>query len=263
MTNTFKLILLGTGGPRLTPVPPRGGSGQLIIAGDDCILVDCGPGTTLNMVRTGIRPNRPHYLLFTHVHHYDHNADYAAFIFENWIWGFEDNVYQPLKVYGPKGTKNFHHRIIDIAYKDEIKLRMGYGEYHAPIVDITEIDGGCVEKDKTWTITSTKVSHGPNALAYRIDNNDKSIVISGDLSRLYDLVDFARGADIFVIDVMHPSAEDIGKTAAEAGIKTLILSHIVYSWFGNKLDLPQKTAEIKQWFKGKIIEARDLMTFEL
>ncbi len=263
MANPLKLILLGTGGPRLTPVPPRGGSSQLIIAGDDCILVDCGPGATLNMVRAGIKPHRPHCLLFTHVHHYDHNADYAAFIFENWIWGFEDGVYQPLKVYGPKGTKDFHHRIIDIAYSDEIKLRMGYGDYHAPIVDITEVTGGHICKNKTWTITSTKVSHGPNALAYRIDSNDKSIVISGDLSRLSDLTTFAKGADIFLVDVLHPSAEDIGKTAVEAGVKKLILSHIIYSWFGNKLDLPQKTAEIKQWFKGEVIEGHDLMVFQL
>jgi len=263
MKNALELILLGTGGPRLTPVPPRGGSSQLVIAGDDCILVDCGPGTTLNMVRAGIKPYCPHHLLFTHVHHYDHNADYAAFIFENWIWGFEDGVYQPLKVYGPKGTKDFHHRIIDIAYDEEIKLRMGYGGYHAPIINVTEIEEGFVDKGKSWTITCAKVSHGPNALAYRIDCNNKSIVISGDLSRLADLVHFARGADIFVIDAMHPSAEDIGKTAAGAGVKTLILSHIVYSWFGNKLDLMRKTAEIKQWFTGNIIEGHDLMNFNL
>ncbi len=50
MESSFKLVLLGTGGPRLTPVPPRGGSSQLIIAGDDCILIDCGPEATLKFV---------------------------------------------------------------------------------------------------------------------------------------------------------------------------------------------------------------------
>ncbi len=263
MECSFKLVLLGTGGPRLTPVPPRGGSSQLIIAGDDCILIDCGPGATLNMVRAGIKPHRPHYLFFTHVHHYDHNADYVAFVFENWIWGFEDGVYQPLSVYGPSGTRDFHDRVFNTAYGDEIKLRMELGGYHAPVINVTEIGAGDVCKGNCWTASAAKVSHGPNALGYRVDSDGKSIVVSGDLSRLSELTEFARNADILLIDVMHPSAEDIGRTATEARVKTLVLSHIVYSWFGNELNLRTKIQDIRKYYDGEIVEAHDLMTFEL
>ena len=62
---------------------------------------------------------------------------------------------------------------------------------------------------------------------------------------------------------MHLSAEDIGRTAAEAGVKTLVLSHIVYSWFGNEFNLNTKIQDIKKYYDGEIIEGRDLMTFDL
>lgn len=88
-------------------------------------------------------------------------------------------------------------------------------------------------------------------------------MVSGDLSRLSELTEFAQNADLFLIDVMHPSAEDIGRTAAEAGVKTLVLSHIIYSWFGNELNLKTKIQDIRKYYDGEIVEGRDLMTFEL
>lgn len=269
MSDVFKLILLGTGGPRLTPTPPRGGPSQLIIAGDDVILIDCGPGTTLNLVRAGFKPHQVRHLFFTHIHHYDHNADYISFIFENWIWGFEENAYQPLNVYGPKGTKAFNDRAINQAYGEEVKLRMSYGrrdprfgeKYHAPIINITELEGGSVCKEEGWKATSTKVPHGPSALAYRVDSDYKSVVVSGDLSELATLTEFARKADVFVIDAMHPSAEDIGKTAAAAQVKTLVLSHIIYGWFNRALNIQAKIKLIKEYYTGHVVLGQDLMTF--
>lgn len=271
MSETFKLILLGTGGPRLTVAPPRGGPSQLVLAGEDAILIDCGPGATLNMVRAGVKPSAAHYLFFTHVHHYDHNADYIAFVFENWIWGYEDAVYQPLQVYGPPGTRAFHDRCIQQAYAEEVQLRKSYGErdprfgdaYHLPVVTITELEGGPVCRGETWTATSTRVPHGPHALAYRIDMGAKAIVVSGDLSELAPITAFARDADVLVVDAMHPSGEDIGQTAEAAGVKTLVLSHIIEGWFTRRLDLDAKTRTIHTWYSGEVVEARDLLSFEL
>jgi len=199
----------------------------------------------------------------------DHNADYVSFIFENWIWGFEENAYQPLNVYGPKGTKAFNDRAINQAYGEEVKLRMSYGrrdprfgeKYHAPIINITELEGGSVCKEEGWKATSTKVPHGPSALAYRVDSDHKSVVVSGDLSELATLTEFARKADVFVIDAMHPSAEDIGKTAAAAQVKTLVLSHIIYGWFNRALNIQAKIKLIKEYYTGHVVLGQDLMTF--
>ena len=62
---------------------------------------------------------------------------------------------------------------------------------------------------------------------------------------------------------MHPSAEDIGRTATEARVKTLVLSCIIYSWFGNEFNLRTKIQDIRKYYDGEIVEARDLMTFDL
>src|SRR5919198_3610842 len=81
---------------------------------------------------------------------------------------------------------------------------------------------------------------------------DRSIVISGDTAPSDNLVLLARGADVLVHSVMYPpaidrlvarvataaalkasilahqtSAEDAGRIAQEAGVKTLVLSHFV------------------------------------
>jgi len=50
---------------------------------------------------------------------------------------------------------------------------------------------------------------------------------------------------------------------SNARVKTLVLSHIIYSWFGNELNLKTKIQDIRKYYDGEIVEGRDLMTFEL
>jgi ribonuclease BN (tRNA processing enzyme) len=122
-----------------------------------------------------------------------------------------------------------------------------------------------------------------DALAYRVDGPDRSIVVSGDTARSPDLVRLAAGADVLVHEVMfpaavdrlaarapnaaafrnhlltsHTSAEDAGRVAADAGVKTLVLSHFVPP------DDPTITEAMwadaaGQHFHGRIIVGRDLM----
>ena len=103
-------------------------------------------------------------------------------------------------------------------------------------------------------MTTALVDHPPvvPSFAYRFDARDRSIVISGDTTRSDNLVKLARGADVLVHSAMYPpaidrlaarvpkaaslkasilahqtSAEDAGKVAQAAGVKTLVLSHLV------------------------------------
>ncbi|MGW1680274.1 MBL fold metallo-hydrolase [Saccharopolyspora sp. NPDC002376] len=92
-----------------------------------------------------------------------------------------------------------------------------------------------------------------DALAYRIDTEDRSIVISGDTAPCQQLIELATGADVLVHEVMHvPSIEpllartngvrlrqhlldshtsvsEVGALAESAGVQTLVLSHFVPS----------------------------------
>jgi ribonuclease BN (tRNA processing enzyme) len=121
------------------------------------------------------------------------------------------------------------------------------------------------------------------ALAYRFDSADRSIVISGDTNRSDNLIKLAQGADVLVHEALFPSAidgvighianaatlkkhiidshttaEDCGRVAAAAGVKLLVLSHLVPS------DDPAVTDQMwidaaRRHFTGEVVVARDLM----
>jgi ribonuclease BN (tRNA processing enzyme) len=129
------------------------------------------------------------------------------------------------------------------------------------------------------------VDHPPvvPAFAYRFDAPDRSIVISGDTSPSDNLIALAKGADVLVHSVMYPSAvermvarvpnaamlkdsilahqtsaEDAGRIAQSAGVKTLVLSHFVPP------DDPQVTDQMwsdaaRSRFGGTVIVGRDLL----
>ena len=126
------------------------------------------------------------------------------------------------------------------------------------------------------------------ALAYRFDFHDRSIAFSGDTAPLEAVAQLARGADILVHETLyvpaveayvrdriakgspirfddymahmkvdHSPVEDVGRIAREAGVQTLVLSHLTPGIDGIA-DATWRDAAAKQ-FKGKIVVAHDLM----
>ena len=155
-----------------------------------------------------------------------------------------------------------------------------------PLIHAHELTaGGSVLHDDGVKVTCALVHHPmvKTALAYRFDAPDRSIVISGDTTPSANLVRLAKGADVLVHEVFYPAAtdrlvarvpnaatlkrhllashtaaEDCGRIAAEAGVKTLVLSHFVPA------DDPQITEKMwadaaRRHFGGRIIVGRDLM----
>jgi ribonuclease BN (tRNA processing enzyme) len=134
-------------------------------------------------------------------------------------------------------------------------------------------------------VSACLVKHPPinEAYAYRFDARDRSVVISGDTAYAPELVAFAKDADVLVHEVMylpgierlirqlpnakrlrehlmasHTLPEDVGKIAAQANVKTLVLSHFVPGDDPSITD-DQWTADIRTHFKGRIIVGKDLM----
>lgn len=94
----MRIILLGTkGGPRV------GGSGRsnpstLILINDIPYIVDCGHGTSRQLLSAGVSLDRLRYIFITH-HHSDHNLEYGALFYNAWITGLPIHV----DAYGPSG----------------------------------------------------------------------------------------------------------------------------------------------------------------
>jgi len=277
-----RLVLLGTGGgPRVT-AKGRAKPATLIVANGVPYVVDCGDGVALQLVRAGIALDTLRYVFITH-HHSDHNLDYGNLIYDAWASGLR----RPVDTYGPP----------PIVAMTEAYWQLNRFDIETRIADEGRVDlrklvtahefskDGQVMRNEDVRVTAARVRHPPieQAYAYRFDCPGRSIVISGDTAYSPELVSLAKGADVLVCEAMHlggleallakvPNAatlrehllashvvtEDAGKMAAEAGVKTLVLSHLVPS------DDPSITEAMwaegaRKRFDGTIVVGRDLL----
>jgi ribonuclease BN (tRNA processing enzyme) len=277
-----RVILLGTkGGPRVGEAG-RSNPSTLLLINDVPYVVDCGYGTTKQLLNAGIALNRLAFIFITH-HHSDHNLEFGPLLYNSWITGIPAHV----NAYGPPGllkmAQDFFSylkfdidpRIVDEGRPDPRQL-----------VSVHEFDKpGIVMENADVKVSSCLVRHPPitQAYAYCFDARDRSVVISGDTAYSPELAEFAKGADVLVHEVMylpgidalvsrlpnakrlrehlmaaHTLPEDVGRVAAQAGVKTLVLSHFVPGDDASITD-EQWSAGVRKHFKGRIVVGKDLM----
>jgi len=276
-----RVVLLGTkGGPRVGEAG-RSNPSTLILINDVPYLVDCGYGVTKQLITTGVALDRLKYVFITH-HHSDHNLEFGPLIYNTWITGLPAHI----DAYGPPGLTtmaelffNYQKFDIDTRIVDE-----GRTDPHK-LLTTHEIKPGVVLVNDDVKVSSCLVRHPPikQAYAYRFDAKDRSVVISGDTAYAPELAEFAKGADVLVHEVMylpgieallkrlpnakrlrehlmaaHTLPEDVGKIAAQAGVKTLVLTHFVPGDDASITD-EQWAEGVKANFKGEIIVGKDLM----
>ena len=88
------------------------------------------------------------------------------------------------------------------------------------------------------TVRSAKVNHPPLSYALRFDTPyGASLTYSGDTAFCQDLIDLATGSDVLLCEAswehpgehpegIHMSGLEAGRTAREAGVSLLVLTHI-------------------------------------
>jgi len=270
-----RLILLGTaGGP--TPKATRSGPSQIVVVGDRGYVVDCGDGVARQMMIAGVFRTMRH-VFITH-HHSDHNADYGTLLLL--AWG--DRLKTPIDTWGPPPLEKMTKQFLEMSAPDiSVRIRDEGRPPLAPLIHPHEIHrAGAVMKDDLVTVTCTVVPHPlvPIALAYRFDCPDRSIVFSGDTAPSDALVALAKGADVLVHEALyvpgapgepgsplrkhimdsHTPVEDAGRIATRAGVRTLVLSHLVPSETPKVTD-EQWLAAARTTFSGQIVVGRDLL----
>jgi ribonuclease BN (tRNA processing enzyme) len=245
-------------------------------------LVDCGYGTSQQFIAAGFPLNSLRYLFFTHLHS-DHVLDYGPLVYNAWAAGLRSRV----DAYGPpplrSATQAFWEYVrfdVDTRIQDEgrpdPRLLLVVNEFATP---------GLVMENGDVKVTAAAVIHPPikHAYAYRFDAKDRSIVISGDTNYAPALIALAKGADVLVHEALylpgldrllarvpnaatlrehliesHTVVEDVARVAAQAQVKTLVLSHLVPG------DDPEISDEmwseaIRKHFKGRVVVGKDLM----
>jgi ribonuclease BN (tRNA processing enzyme) len=276
-----RLILLGTGGgPR--PRKASSAAAQVILVNDTPYVIDCGDGVARQLVFAGVPLDKLRHIFITH-HHSDHNADYGNLVWLAWATGLRTRV----DTWGPPPLKKMTKLFFEMnAYDIETRIA---DEGRVPLVPLVHVhefaQGGLVMQDENVKVTATLVHHPPvvPAFGYRFDARDRAIVISGDTAPSDDLIKLAEGADVLVHDALyvpgvdrlvagvpnattlkqsiishHTTAEDAGRVAQAARVKTLVLSHFVPA------DDPAVTDQMwidaaRTHFRGEVIVGKDLL----
>lgn len=269
-----RLVLLGTaGGP--TPKPSRAAPANAIVIGDRTYVIDCGNGVARQLALARIPLTTIRDVFITH-HHSDHDADYGNLLLL--AWG--DALRTPVDTWGPPPLTRMTQLFLEMNQPDIAVRQRDEGRPPlAPLIRPHEIlRGGAVMHDDLVRVSAAVVEHPlvPIALAYRFDCPDRSIVFSGDTRPSDRLTALARNADVLVHEVLLPSrlspeipapvrrhimashttAEDAGRVAAAANVKTLVLTHLVPT----EPPAPDEDwiAPARQHFKGEIVLGHDL-----
>ena len=273
----FYVKLLGTGSPK--PNIERSGPAQVIMVEDTPILVDCGEGTTRQLMHADINPVDITTVFFTHLHS-DHVFGYSHFLLGGWSLGR-----RKLTIIGPKGLKKFHEQVLtmfeeDIAYRCDTLGISSAGLKDVNIVELPDEGGNILLPNLDVKVSSAPVIHNVKTFGFRFQKGDQSIVLSGDTAPVDSLVELAKDADVLVQDAAiassvfnnkssdpnilkiwdilkneHCTPQQAGEIATKAGVNCLVLTHLLPN-----TDRDEAYQEASQHFDGIVIVGEDFQT---
>ena len=273
--DTTVVVILGSGTP--VPDPTASGPAVAVVVGSRVFLFDAGAGVTRRIAAAGLPIDGVTAAFITHLHS-DHTLGYPELIFDTWVMGRKS----PLRVYGPPGIKAMTDHLI-AAWAEDTVIRITGLERGIPggyRVDAREVTPGVVYDSGGVKVTAIAVPHGSwrYAYGYRIDTPRKHVVISGDTRYSEALATAATGADVLIHEVylesarkpenrpggemwprylseFHTSDVELGRLAAKAQPKLLVLSHVIpYDASGAEL-----LAGVRRGgFTGRVVVAKDL-----
>ncbi len=249
----MQVTVLGSG--TAVPVPDRFPAGYSVVAADQHLLVDLGPGVLRRFAQTGAQLEALTAVLLTH-YHTDHCADLAALLFALRNPRYAGRA--PLRLFGAPGLRELVARLCGAWPWLEPR------GYELQIGEITP--GG--HRLGGLEVTAVPILHTDASLAYRITApGGACAAFSGDADVCPGLVEVARGVDLFVCDSAFPdeaytqghlTPRLAAEAAAAAGVRTLCLTH-----FYPECDGVDLLAQARARFAGEIVLAEDLLRFAL
>ena len=269
------VITLGTGTP--VPNPERSGPATAIVVGSRVFLFDAGPGVMRRLAAAGLPIDGVTAAFITHLHS-DHTLGLPDLVLTSWVMGRST----PMRLVGPPGLRRMTDHII-AAWAEDTLVRVKGLERGRPggyRVDTREVTGGVVYDSGGVKVTAVRVPHGEwqYAFAYRVDARGRSIVISGDTRYSEALGRVSAGVDVLVHEVyagtrvavenrpggdlwpqylreVHTSDVELGRLAARAKPKLLLLSHVLFMGASEQ----EVVDGIRRGgFTGRVVIAKDL-----
>ncbi len=267
----LSVLIAGSGAVRAHPT--RGGPCYLVTIDGQNLLFDCGRCAVHNLSRFGVPVETISEVFITHLH-FDHICDLPLLLLLSWNNGRD----RRLPICGPKGIDGFLENGLRKAYVPDIESRVAHGKNRNHLEwDTMEIaKEGLVRESESFTIDTLATKHaGLINYNYRITTPSSRIVITSDSEPDPRLIDFCRGADLLLIECSgtkefydtqawggwHMTPEYVGHIAREAGVKKVILKHLVIESFSDDPNVSENMAEVVRSLhpEGETLVAEDGM----
>ena len=293
------IILCGTGSPLSDPDHSQ--PCVAIIVDGQIMLVDTGDGAFGTLQSMKLPLDLISKVFITHFHS-DHIADLGQVINRSWTAGRKQplDIFGPEgiqrvvdgfeQVYASDADYRVEHHGENLQLENR-KITVNTTEFGNAEEAVT------ILKEGDLVISSFLVDHAPvaPAVGYRFDYKGKTLVVSGDTVLNDNVERYSKNADILIHEVMnkelngrlasllqamdnkrqqrggemledtltyHTDTGELGKMAQKAGVKKLVLTHLVPPV---RNFLIKRTFEkgVGEFYKGELIVGEDRMHLEL
>lgn len=240
------------------------------------LLIDTASGSAAHYDAAGADFNDLDAIALTHLHA-AHTTDLPAYVEGSVNLGRE----RPLPVFGPSGsdtfpdTETFVSRLIGplgaYPYLADFLTYKSSGGYklNPRNVPATGSRRWARFGNEHFRLSAIPVQHGTvPTIAYRVEIGDQRIVFAGDFNNGKNVIaEFAKDADALVVShaipenargrasELHAQPSQIGRVAAQAGVRMLILGHRTNRTRGVE---SQSRAAIEAEYGGSLLFANDL-----
>ena len=278
-----KVVLFGTkGGPRLI----KGGSwptSSALVLNDKVYIIDAGLGVTRQFIEAGFTYDQLETVFITH-HHSDHNLELGGLVYTSWVGAPAHQI----KLFGPHGLNRLMTNFIDSqAFDIDIRVHDEGLNDIRNCFSCHEFTEGVVFEDDHLIVQALRVEHPPvtDCFALKFETETAKIVFGADTAYFPPLAEFARDADILVHEAMHlggakqicdmlkdtkpklwdhfmashTPCEDVGRIAASANCKTLVVNHFVPE-IGFRVSKDEFETAIRSTFAGDLVLGKDLLS---
>ena len=234
----MKVTIIGCDGayPRVNGAT----SAYLIEDKNTRVLLDCGSGS-ISRLQNHIELRELYGMIISHYHR-DHYADLECMQFATMLDTFEKKRENPLVIYGPGKEQMLTYKnfCIGKTFKGKESFNIG-----------------------NLTFETRLNKHGVESYSIKVTNEDGDcLVYTGDTGYYKELSEFCEDASLLIAESScyeyergrisgHMTGGEAATVAEEAGVDTLILTHLPH--YG---DVEKMVEEAKEFFKGEIILAR-------
>lgn len=292
------LITLGTrGGP--LPTKDRAQSSNLLIVNGTLYLIDAGDGVTRRIVQAGYDFRKVGKIFITHPHS-DHDNGLATLLNSEWEYQRAEpiDIYGGGVQALVRGAIDYLTPNAEIRWSEGKKRPMAdifHGHDVSPGVIYQDANVKVTAVENThFHFQPGDPAYGKyHSYSYRFDTPDKVVFFTGDTGPSDAVVALAKGADLYVTECTSPddvvalfkksgawqaktpaeqegflrhmheehvTPEDIGKMAAKAGVKAVVMTHLGPTANPND-DYQRYVDGAKKYYSGPITLAKDLMKF--